>query len=285
MKKVCFLPILLWCWTLQVFGQELPSELQLSELSAKASLQQTIGVTDISLHYYRPNAKGRRIWGELVPFGEVWRAGANNTSKITFSTAIKVEGKELAAGTYSLFVIPEVKQWTFIFNTSPNQFGAFFYTGESDALKVIVPVEKRKNHQESLSYQFDNIHLNKGELRLSWGTKEAILHMETSLDELYQHVLDLVKLADEQQNNTYYTACISWAIDHQHFITEAEQWLAASLAIKPGFGNQLLQCRLWALKKEYDMANHQLEKLGKEYPQFVTIVSSFKSRWEKEQKL
>lgn len=268
-----------------VFGQDLPSDLPLSELSAKAHLEQTIGVTQVSLDYYRPNKQGREIWGELVPYGEVWRAGANNTTTISLSTPVLIEGEALAAGTYSLFVLPQAKSWTFIFDSSLNQFGAFFYSGQSDVLRVEVPVQKWKKEQESLSFSFDKVVENRAELSLSWGKRGATLHLETDEAAIHQNVLQLAERAAAEKNSRYYTACVSWAIDHGHFIDQAAEWLAASLAIKPGFGNQLLQCRLWAYHKEYDKALAQLDRLGESYPQFMTIVSAFKKRWEVAQKL
>src|SRR5512146_2489926 len=94
-------------------------------ISPKASVSQTIGFTDVTISYSRPGVKARKIWGDLVPYDKVWRAGANEATKITFSTDVMVEGKKLSAGSYGFFVIPGKKEWTLIFNKVADQWGAF----------------------------------------------------------------------------------------------------------------------------------------------------------------
>ena len=86
--------------------------------------------------------KGRPIWGQLVPYGQVWRSGANEATTITFDQPVMVEGQPLAAGTYSLFTIPTEKQWTMIFNKTAKQWGAFKYDDKQDALRVTVTPQK-----------------------------------------------------------------------------------------------------------------------------------------------
>lgn len=95
----------------------------------------------VSLAWGAPNVKGRVIWGELVPYGEVWRTGANEATTIEFDKNAKVGGKEIPAGKYSLFTIPEKKQWTFIFNTVPDQWGAFEYVKDKDQLRITAKPE------------------------------------------------------------------------------------------------------------------------------------------------
>jgi hypothetical protein len=94
-----------------------------------------VGVT---LEYGRPNVKGRTIWGGLVPYGEVWRTGANEATTISLTEDVKVEGQELAAGTYGVFTIPGESEWVVIFNKVPNQWGAMKYDEAEDALRVTV---------------------------------------------------------------------------------------------------------------------------------------------------
>ena len=90
--------------------------LKAPQLSPAASVSQTIGLTDVTVAYHRPAVAGRKIWGELVPYGEVWRTGANENATIRFSTPVKVGGKSLSAGTYGLFMIPGPTRWTVVFS-------------------------------------------------------------------------------------------------------------------------------------------------------------------------
>ena len=114
------------------------TELKKPEISQAASVNQRIGITDISISYHSPIAKGRTIWGDLVPYNEVWRAGANENTTISFSTDVKVEGKLIHAGSYGLHMIPTQKEWTLIFSKNNYAWGSFFYDEKDDALRVTV---------------------------------------------------------------------------------------------------------------------------------------------------
>ena len=136
--------------------------------SPKAEVMQTIGVTDITVTYHRPAVKDRTIWGELVPYDKVWRAGANNATKIEFSNDVTVQGKPLSAGAYSFFVIPSKSgEWTAIFNTVADQWGAYNYDESKDALRIKVqPMES--DHTERLHYQFTQLTENSAHLVMKW---------------------------------------------------------------------------------------------------------------------
>jgi hypothetical protein len=114
----------------------------------------TIEGVDVTLEYGRPMVKGRVIWGELVPYEKIWRTGADEATTITFSKDVTVEGKALAAGTYSLFTIPGKAEWTIIFNKTAKQWGAFRYDEAQDALRVKVKPEMAE-HMEEMTFQIE----------------------------------------------------------------------------------------------------------------------------------
>jgi len=129
-------------------------------VSPKATIMQTIGFTDISISYSRPGVKGRKIWGGLVPYDKVWRAGANEATKFTFRTDVMIAGKKLAKGSYSFFAIPGKKEWTLIFNKVADQWGAFTYNEGQDALRFKVkPVQSK--YTEWLKYDFTGMDVQK----------------------------------------------------------------------------------------------------------------------------
>ena len=101
------------------------AQLDLPRPSPKATVSQTVGLTDITITYCRPGVKGRVIWGGLVPYDQVWRTGANEATTITFSDEVTIEGTKLPAGTYGLFTIPGKDEWTVIFNKGAKQWGAY----------------------------------------------------------------------------------------------------------------------------------------------------------------
>jgi hypothetical protein len=137
-------------------------------ISPKASVEQTVGFTNIAIDYGRPGVKGRTIWGGLVPYNAVWRAGANEATKITFSTDVKIDGKKLKAGSYSFFTIPAEKTWTLIFNKVADQWGAFEYNDVEDALRVVVTPIQNNCWQEWLAYTINKTSDKKAVVMLEW---------------------------------------------------------------------------------------------------------------------
>lgn len=109
---------------------------------------------EVTVDFGRPNVKGREIWGGLVPYGKVWRTGADEATTITLSGDVTVEGKALSAGKYALFTIPEKGNWTVIFNKTAKQWGAFKYDEGQDALRVTVTPNKA-DFVESMNFELD----------------------------------------------------------------------------------------------------------------------------------
>lgn len=111
------------------------------------------GEAAVTINYGAPSVKGRKIWGELVPFGKVWRTGANDATTFEIDTDVKIEGQSLAKGKYSLFTIPEANEWTIIFNKNPKQWGSFSYKQDEDVLRVKVKVDKSSSFNEKLAFE------------------------------------------------------------------------------------------------------------------------------------
>ena len=121
--------------------------------SPPVSVSQSIDNLNITINYGQPSVNGRVIWGELVPYDKVWRTGANEATTITFDKDVLINGKELAGGTYSLFTIPEEDgNWVLIFNKVADQWGAYDYKIESDALRLNIKTTKNKNIAEKLTF-------------------------------------------------------------------------------------------------------------------------------------
>ncbi|WP_078062965.1 DUF2911 domain-containing protein [Solirubrum puertoriconensis] len=124
-------------------GAIVPSQDQAqAKPSPAATATGKAGNANVTVKYSSPAVKGRKIWGELVPYNQVWRAGANEATTITFDKPVTVEGKQLPAGTYAFFVIPTEQAWTAIFNKTANQWGSFKYDQAQDALRVTVTPRK-----------------------------------------------------------------------------------------------------------------------------------------------
>ncbi len=155
----------------------LPSAAQQLELprpSLGAKVSQTVGLTDISVDYSSPAARGRVIFGGVVPFGQVWRAGANAATKIVFAKDVQIGGKTVAAGAYALFAIPAKDRWTFIVNKDAGQFGAFQYRQAEDVVRVEVKPEAAL-FRERMSFLFSETTDEGTRLDLEWERTRASL--------------------------------------------------------------------------------------------------------------
>ena len=129
--------------------------LTLPDASPGASVSQTVGLTDITIAYHRPAVNKRKVWGQLVPYGEVWRAGANMNTTFTSSSDFTVGGKKLAAGTYGLHTLPTEKDWTVIFSNMSTAWGSFSYDQKEDAVRFTV-TPKAADFEERLEYRIED---------------------------------------------------------------------------------------------------------------------------------
>ncbi|MGB9236170.1 MAG: DUF2911 domain-containing protein [Terriglobales bacterium] len=141
--------------------------LDLPRQSQHALVSQRVGITDITINYHRPLVAGRKVWGGLVPYGDVWRSGANENTTITFSDPVMIEGKALDRGTYGLHMIPTADEWTIIFSKNSTSWGAFTYKQDEDALRVTVKPHAVDMH-EALTYDFDDVKPDSTVVVLEW---------------------------------------------------------------------------------------------------------------------
>ena len=152
------------------------------QASQKASISQRIGLTDIEVVYHRPTVNNRVVWGGIVPYEQVWRAGANENTTISFSTDVMVENKKVAAGTYGLHMIPTKNTWTIILSKDNAAWGSFFYNEKNDAVRFTVnPIVN--DFQEWLSYSFDQLSAKASTLTLKWEKLSFPIKIEVDVNE------------------------------------------------------------------------------------------------------
>jgi hypothetical protein len=142
--------------------------LNLPRISQGATVTQRVGLTDITVHYHRPLVNGRKVWGAMVPYGAVWRAGANENTTIEFADPVTIEGKPLAKGVYGLHMIPGENEWTVIFSNNSTSWGSFSYDQKEDALRVTVKPQAAE-FREALAYDFDEVKPDSTIVALHWG--------------------------------------------------------------------------------------------------------------------
>lgn len=147
-KNILFFTILfLFFTTLQAQNKE--------RASPHTKTSGKLSGANVTLEYGQPSVKGRKIWGALVPYGEIWRTGADEATTFEIDKAVKIEGKDLAAGKYALFTIPNENEWTIVFNKDAKQWGAYGYNQDKDVLRVKVKPGKSGGLTEKLTFALD----------------------------------------------------------------------------------------------------------------------------------
>lgn len=150
-----------------VFSANLVAQVTMPRASTKQSVSQTVGDTEVNIIYSRPNIKGRTVWGDLVPYGEVWRTGANEATVFEVSRDVMINGQKLPRGKYSLHTIPNKDAWTVIFNKTWDQWGSFQYKIADDALRINVkPVTGE--YKETMSIDIDNVDETTADIVIAW---------------------------------------------------------------------------------------------------------------------
>src|SRR5213595_2301441 len=144
------------------------NDLNLPDVSQAAEVKQRIALTDIAIKYHRPLVNGRKIWGGLVPYGQVWRAGANENTTIEFSDPVSVEGKPLDKGAYGLHMIPNQDSWTVIFSNTNTAWGSYSYDQKEDALRVDVKPRPLAENKEALEFDFEDLKPTSTAVTMKW---------------------------------------------------------------------------------------------------------------------
>jgi hypothetical protein len=257
--------------------------------SPAATVTQTLGITDVTIKYHRPGVKGREIWGKLVPFGQVWRAGANEATTISFSTPVKIAGRDVPAGTYGLFVLPaSAQKWTIILSKNPDQWGAYFYKAEQDLLRVDVtptPAPAR----EWLAYELEPTSRTTLTAALHWERLRAAFPIEIDVDRLYQaHLAEEIGKADagndvKQKYVANFLAAKYW-ITRGEKLDDAAKLLDKAERAQPSFWVYEWRARLLQKQGRVKDALPLLDKAkeaatGKAPKEYVAGLDALRAEW------
>ena len=165
--------------------------------SPKQKVEQQFSMTKISVEYGRPGVKGRKVFGELVPFGKVWRAGANSATKVTFEQNVEFGGKEVKAGSYALFVIPMEKEWKVMLNKDANQWGAYTYDEKLNVAEFTVLVQKMADKQEWFEIAVNPVDIHSAEMLIKWDMTKVAIPIKEWKPEMVAKIIE--KLNDIKQ--------------------------------------------------------------------------------------
>lgn len=225
------------------YKSEAQTELKKPEASQAAEVSQRIGLTDIRINYHSPLTNGRKIWGELVPYNEVWRAGANENTSISFSTDVEIEGKALSAGNYGLHMIPGEKEWTVIFSKNYYAWGSFFYIEKDDALRVQVS-PKAAPMQDWLSYTFLNPKAKSVTIALHWEQLLIPIQVDVNVPET---VYESMRRELSNVNGFFWQGhnqAAAYCIQNNIHLDMASQWIEKSISIQKNFTNLTTKAKL-----------------------------------------
>ncbi len=229
------LSVLLAAFALPALAQ---TELTTPRVSPHARVSQTVGLTEMSVDYHRPAVNGRAIWGALVPYGEVWRAGANENTVFETSTEIEIEGQTLPAGRYGLHTIPTDGTWTIAFSTVSAAWGSYTYDPAEDALRVTV-TPRVAPMQEHLAYRFDVLTDTSATLVLHWDQLEVPIQIGVNTPAVVLATMEreLRGVAGFYWEGWHQIA--AYALDHDLRLEEALGWSDRSIERRPTFANQM----------------------------------------------
>ena len=169
------------------------SQFTLPAASPRQKVEQQFSMSKITVDYGRPGVKGRKIFGDLVPFGKVWRLGANSSTKITFEQSVNFGGKTVSAGTYGLFVIPTEKEWKVILNKDSQQWGAYTFDEKLNVVDVTVPVQKLAEKQEWFEIELNPVDDNAVNLVMKWDFTKVELPLKIGKPETVSKIVEKLK--------------------------------------------------------------------------------------------
>lgn len=236
-------------------AQELPVP------SPGSKLEQKVGLTDVTLEYSRPGVKGRKIFGELVPYGKVWRFGANKNTMVTFSTDVTIDGKELKAGTYSIFATPTEKEWTIAFNTDTEQWGAGNYSSEKDALSVKVKPQKNSKH-ETFTLEINDVTTNGAVISMVWDEVRVNIPFKVNTHKIAMANIEAAIKEGKDLDQVYYQAARYFHTGRKEDKT-AMEYIEKSNKVKENFRATYLKAQILMGQDKKDDAIAAAEKAMK----------------------
>jgi tetratricopeptide (TPR) repeat protein len=243
------------------------ADLDLPDASQAAIIKQRVGLTDITISYHRPLVNGRKIWGGLVPLGDLWRAGANENTTIEFSEPVSVEGQPLAKGIYGLHMIPTADSWTVIFSKMAKAWGSYTYKQEEDALRV--NVKPRPNEmEEALEYEFEDLKADSATVTLKWEKLAVPFKVATN-----EADGTLANVRDQMRGHARYeweasNKAAQFGLNKKINLDEALKWADLSIQNEERFENLATKADLLkAMNKADDARKTWDQALAKTTPQ------------------
>ena len=214
-------------FTLLLFTVNLSfSQINTPRVSPASEVEQMVGLTEIEIEYSRPSMRGREVFGNLVPFGKVWRTGADNSTKISFDTDVIISGKTIQSGTYSIFSIPNKKSWEIIFYSDVEVWGVprdwsenkIVFSSMFDVKKL-----KKSNTVETFTISFNDLTNNDVNMSISWENTSVDIKIEVPTRSMVESDINKV-LSDNPKSSDYYAAAVFYRQENIN-LDKALEWM------------------------------------------------------------
>lgn len=243
------------------------AQISLPSLSPSATLSQQIGVVYANIEYCRPSVRGRKIFGEVVKYGEAWRTGANGTTKISFTDTVMIAGSKIAPATYALYTIPKADSWTVVLSKNNSAY-AWDQKEADDVVRLVVKPEVASPLVESFTIAFTNLTKTTADLTLSWENTMIKFTISTDADKKI-----MADITNKVNNFDTYWAASNYYFDNNKDMNKALEWAKIASAKNPQFWNMQFLAKVQAKMGDCAGAN----ETGKKAMEMAVIAKSNES--------
>ena len=233
-------------------------QLKVPAPSPAATIKQSVGLAEVTVEYSRPGVKGRTIYGDVVPFGKVWRTGANASTKITFGEDVKLDGNPVPAGTYAFYTIPDKDEWTIILNKNLTLWGSDGYKQEEDYLRFKVKTTALTNKVESFTFNMFDVAPTSAGMELLWEQTRVAFTITADIDTKVMKNIDATMAADKRP---YYQAA-SYYYDNDKDMKQALVWINKAIEVNAkAYWAVMLKAKIQVKLKDVAGANVSAQKV------------------------
>lgn len=229
-------------------------------LSPKGTIAQVVGNTRLQVEYERPSARGRQVFGSLVPYNSVWRTGAGHCTKISFDHAVMIKGQEIPAGTYSLFTIPNPGEWIVILNQDTTLYGSYDYNYEKDVARFVVIPQKSHRFYETLNMDIELV-ANNAELYIAWAHTQIHFRIVTSTEEQMSTFIAEELLSGKSENANHYAGAAEYYFYEGTNLMQAVELAEHAIGIDKSNGwARSLKIRIYEKLNLWELAQQEIER-------------------------
>jgi hypothetical protein len=219
-------------------------QIEMPQASPSAKIAQKVGLTDVTVDYSRPSTKGRKIFGELVPYGEVWRTGANGATIISFSTDVEIDGQKVPKGQYAIYSIPGKSEWTIILSKDTKLWGAIGYNPDNDLIRFQVEPNKLSRVYETFEISFNNMTDNGADLSIKWDQTRVDFRIVTQVDAIVMAQIKELVIDTNTTDATLLYSAASYYFANQKDIPMAYTWVSKSVESDPKYWTVHLKAKI-----------------------------------------